>query len=332
MSKPTRSSLDQRPGKRRRQRLLWIGFILLAIAIGPFLVRRAMAPSYRVQLFSAKNPADRTVSDSISIVTYNIAHGRGPIDDNWQGTTDSKQKRIESISSLLREINADVVVLNEVDFDSTWSGGQNQAAAIAKTAGYSWRVEQRNLDFGFIYGSWTFGNTILSKFPITNAATVRYPPLKIWESWLAGSKQGVVCTITPPGRTPFRVAAVHLEHRDESIRADSAERLIQLASESPLPLIAAGDFNSSLTGFPFSETTADGKNAMDSLRKSGKFQLRPDTELESEQVTFSVPAPDRVIDWILVPPESDIESYDVIDTELSDHFPVRAVIQLPIAE
>ena len=56
-------------------------------------------------------------NSSMRVLTYNVAHGRGPIDDNWQGTAAEKRKRIHEIAKLLSESRADVVILNDVDFN-----------------------------------------------------------------------------------------------------------------------------------------------------------------------------------------------------------------------
>jgi len=159
----------------------------------------------------------------LSIVSFNIAHGRGTASSNWAEGGQPKQERIAAIAQKLKTIDADIVVLNEVDFNSTWSGGHNQAEAIAIAAGYRYRLEQRNLDFGFIYGSWQFGNTILSHYPIVDAQQIDFPPEKAWEDWLVGCKRGALATVRLTPDKTIRVGAVHLEHRSETVRAAGAD-------------------------------------------------------------------------------------------------------------
>ncbi|MFK7770196.1 MAG: endonuclease/exonuclease/phosphatase family protein, partial [Mariniblastus sp.] len=220
----------------------------------------------------------------------------------------------------------------EADFYSTWSGHQNQAEAIAISAGYQYRVEQRNLDFRFIYGSWQFGNAILSKFPLSGVNPINYPPEKHWEDWLVGCKRGVVCEVTLNEITSVRVAAIHLEHRSESVRLASAKLLGDLAKQSGPPLILAGDFNSTPSDFPNSTKTNDGDNTLDWIIESGLFEIRPDSNPTDEQYTFSSYSPRSVIDWIMIPaggkPTLSFVDYRSIDTDLSDHRPVIADIEI----
>jgi len=74
------------------------------------------------------------------------------------------------------------VVLNEADFDATWSGGINQAQWIAKHAGYPYHVEQRNYDVSLPFFKPRFGNAILSRWPILDAEQIELPAVSKWES------------------------------------------------------------------------------------------------------------------------------------------------------
>ena len=122
----------------------------------------------------------------------NIAHGRGQAGSNLDELGGPKRKRIAMIGQLIKDHDPDFVVLNEADFYSTWSGHQNQAEAIAELAGFPYRMEQRNLDFRFLYGSFAFGNALLSKTPIEQATYIEYPGVegREWEKQVCGKKGG----------------------------------------------------------------------------------------------------------------------------------------------
>ncbi len=324
--------VNRRRIRRRRRRIVACILGVLIVLVGvPYVISRVRAPSQRIRVRSL---ADEQVADraaelrSLKVLTYNIAHGRGPVDDNWEESGDAKRKRISQIAQLLKQTDADFVVINEVDFYSTWSGHQNQAEALAREAGYHDWVEQRNVDFRFLYGGLQFGNAILSRFPIVAAEEIAYPAHSAWEDWLAGRKRGVVCTLKLPGDRQLRVAAIHLEHRREINRVRGAEIIVDLARSSEIPLIAAGDFNSSLPGFPRANITADGKNAMEILQASELFRLRPQQGPQPADLTYSSAEPEQVIDWILIPASSEFDTYAVIKSELSDHRPVSATVIL----
>lgn len=266
------------------------------------------------------------------MLTYNIAHGRGATDDNWEGAASEKRKRIVEIARLIAEADADVVVLNEVDFCSTWSGHQNQAEAIALGAGFSHWVEQRNVDFRFVYGSWKFGNVVLSKFPIVDTEALEFPALRSSERVLAGCKQGVVCTLQLSQSQQIRIAAVHLEHRSEDTRVASASLITQAAESSEIPLLTIGDFNSTPSSYHNSQRCNQGQNAMDLIVESGDLELNSQKPATREQMTYPSESPTHVIDWILVPKGWRFSDYHVLSSLLSDHRPVVADVHLPVKD
>jgi len=265
----------------------------------------------------------------IRVMAYNIAHGRGATDDNWEEAASEKRKRIDDIARLIAKADADVVVLNEVDFCSTWSGHQNQAEAIALSAGYPYWVEQRNVDFRFVHGSWKFGNAVLSKFPIVDTEAMEFPALRTSEQVLGGCKQGVVCTLQLSQSQQICILAVHLEHRSEDTRVASARLIIQAAESSEIPLLALGDFNSTPSAYPNSQRSAQGRNAMDLIVESGEFELNAQEQPARKQMTYPSKSPTHVIDWILVPKGWRFSDYQILSSHLSDHRPVVADVHLP---
>ena len=330
---PQTTSPNRKPKKIFRRIIL----ALLLLGVGPYLYSRFQAPQNRVQQFDNGGDAEvqRTFDSELSIVSFNIAHGRGTASSNWAELGEPKRKRIADIAAELKQIDADIVILNEVDFNSTWSGGQNQAAAIAKAAGYRYHVEQRNLDFGFIYGSWQFGNAILSHYPVTRAQAINFPPEKNWEDWLVGCKRGALATVQLTPNTTIRVGAVHLEHRSEPVRAAGAEKLLKLGDDKAAGrLILAGDFNSTPFGFPSSRQPDGASNALDLIFESKAFHCYPESNPRPDDYTFSTMQPKSVIDWIMVArqaneqQETPFTKYSVLDTTLSDHRLLHAVIEL----
>ena len=186
---------------RRRRQLLFAISALCVVAMGPYVISRLRSTERQIRVRShpvhGPGPASNEPLATIRVLTYNVAHGRGATDDNWEGTAAEKRNRIEEIATLIADAEAHVVVLNEVDFSSTWSGHQNQAEAIARKAGFPYWVEQRNLDFRFVYGSWKFGNAVLSKFPVNGARLVGFPALRSSEQIFAGCKRP--CAFCAPG-------------------------------------------------------------------------------------------------------------------------------------
>ena len=229
---------------------------------------------------------------------------------------------------MLKEARLDVVVLNEVDFAAPWSHNVNQAAFVAREAGFPHRVEQCNYEIALPFCSVRWGNAVLSRYPIRQVSLVDYPVYSRWQALLAGKKRGVVCTIELPEGRRIRLLAVHLEHRSEPVRCRSAQMIERLRSASDLPLVCAGDFNSTHVGYPRAGRGPGGKTALTLLLEGGGFRTLPGPESgpAPEDLTFHAARPGVVIDWILVPPGWQIASKQVLPVDYSDHRPVIASV------
>lgn len=307
-----------------------ITVVVLALVFVPYLVSRLTSSSRDVQVFStALDSAATEQPESLRIACFNIAHGRGLTSSNWEGgDRKTRRGRLAEIFELLDELDADIVVLNEVDFDASWSGHVNQAELLAMHSGYPYRVEQTNLDFRVLGWTWRFGNAVLSKYPITNAQLIDLPGYSAWESILVGKKRAALCEVRVGERT-LRVMAAHLSHRSESVRVQSAEMIVKLATAGNASTIVAGDLNSTPPDYPQSESDEAGRNAIVVLDESELFRREPATlPLRNELLTFPAEQPTRVIDWVLIPRAWQFVDYRAVPTTLSDHRPVVAEIRL----
>ena len=141
-------------------------------------------------------------------------------------------------------------------------------------------------------------------------------------------KKGVVCTIKLPDTNQVRVLAVHLSHRSRLLRIDSARMIAQELGTSDLPLIAAGDFNSTRMGLSIGQTVQNDKSAMSVLLDSGVFSTLPLEKPTLDELTFSAKKPDQLIDWILVSQPGKLVSKKVHPVEFSDHRPVVGVVSI----
>lgn len=270
--------------------------------------------------------------DTLRVGCYNIAHCRGGQlgADNWDGGDhEAKLERTKQIGQLLKEVNLDIVVLNEADFSSFWSGHVDQARIIAKEAGYRYVVEQRNIDVAIPFVSLRFGNAILSKFPLSEAKFLDYPhPSRLQEIFVGGYKDGLAVTVTMPNGEQVQVIAVHLSLEGETYQYASVQMFMDMQTQSSLPMIAMGDFNSTAKGYPGHHTNANGQNCIDTLLDSGNWSTQPrGFPVNPEDYTFPSKNPTRVIDWIFISPHWRIEETIVLTSDLSDHLPVVATLK-----
>ncbi len=314
------------------RRICLATIILFLIVLVPYCFSRIASCRRRVSVHSIANlSVDHGDDSALKIACYNIAHGRGLAASNWRGgTAEERTTRLAQIADLLRALDADIVVLNEVDFDSSWSLSKNQARFLATQAGYPYWAEQRNLDFRVLFWKWRFGNAVLSRYPIIQASVIDLPEFSTVETLFAGKKRGVNCTIAVDG-VNLRILGVHLSHRSEVIRSRSAEMITEIASSDTVPTIVAGDLNSSPTGFPNSQSDTNVGNAVDILDASSLFQRRPEQPtVDPAGQTFRADQPKWIIDWILVPRNCRILDYRVESSTLSDHRPVVAELSLEL--
>ena len=308
----------------KRRWLKWMVGGLLLLVVGPYVYSRAVSPWVAVKVFEGKGEKAEANEGKFRVGTWNIAHGRGLSESNWTGETrEQRLQRLDQIAVELRQANLDVVVLNEVDFNSSWSLGINQAEYLAEKAGFAYRAEQRNMDFAVGWYRWCFGNAVLSRRPIKDVRRVQMPTLVWWEPWLVGQKQALLCSVEVENWKQVQLLGVHLEHRDEQVRVASAQMILELPQAAE-GLLCLGDFNSSPVGFPLAELNVGGDTALGNLLNSGRFCGQPITKPQPSDFTFPADRPDRVIDWILSPNQWTLTAQTVGSVQLSDHRPVWA--------
>lgn len=89
--------------------------------------------------------------DTFRIATYNIHKCKGL----------DLRTSPERITDVLREINADIIALQEVVSIENGAAFENQAAFIAESLGYNYRLGENRRHAGGAYG-----NVVLSRFPV----------------------------------------------------------------------------------------------------------------------------------------------------------------------
>jgi len=346
-SGPTPATSSGR-GRWTLRTLVGLTLLLLAVTAVVWGLGRWTADARRLHLVTPSGPSTaeggvgrgrvlRDPSDSappeprdpvrrVRVLAWNIAHGRGDLRrgwfKNWSGSDAERLARVERIAEAVRRTGADVVVLNEVDFDAGWSGGMNQAEIVAREAGYPYRVEQRNVDLQLPFVRFVFGNAVLSRLPITEARWMELPPHSRVEALLFGAKDGVVARIAT-GAEALSIVAVHLESRAAATRRAALPTIDSLRTREAAPLVLAGDFNAGLAD--------DSATVVDRLVARGWRSPRATSSPPELRPTFPTVAPARALDWVLVEPPLRVVEARVVDgvPSLSDHAPVFSVVERP---
>ncbi len=328
------------PFKRFLLALLWralrLALLVLALSLGMFVWVRAGRSARAVTLErpeSSLQPPSRA-PESLRLLTYNIAHARGPVRgaaNTDGGGPEEKRARLEAIGHRLQSLNLDLVFLQEVDFNTWWSGGVDQAAILAKSADFPYIVRQRTIDTGLpFFRRYDFGNVLLSRFPVEKIEWLRMPPYSHVEDFFAGNHDGLVAQVRIGAEQTVLIVGVHLEVRSEDVRVQAAGEIIRVQRQHEgIPVIVMGDLNSTPPPLPDSQTSASGQNTIELLESFGGFQRRP-VRGQTRPVDFTFPTqgPRRVIDWILPDRNWAFLQYEVLrDLKESDHLPVLATLR-----
>lgn len=164
-----------------------------------------------------------TLSDAgkLVAVTYNI---RGCRDDN--GIAD-----VEAIAKELQELNPDIIALQEVDQGLPRSGFVHQAEELAKRLKMNYAYSP---SINFVVG--TYGNAILSKYPIQSKQSYMLPSSREPRSLLE-------VQVDYAGK-PLMIYATHFGHTKKE-RASQMSALYEHVKQGKNnhPAILLGDFN-----------------------------------------------------------------------------------------
>ena len=303
--------------------------VILAIVLIWYSVSRIRAVNTPLSVYSFKEhitEKDSYEIDKLKFTSYNIAHGRGGEHDskNWSHKTEKELlTHLDRIAEQIITEHPDIILLNETDFSSVWSFNINQAEYIGKKCGYPYILEQKNMVISFPFYHLSFGNAILSRYPIQNEKFIDFQPYSKLEDIFVGNHDAFFCELKLPFGS-VGIFGIHFEYRSESIRVRCAELIAEMCSETEFPIIVLGDFNSTPSGLPKSSISENGKNAMSFLLDEKGF-----TSYIKEKNAYTFPSekPDRLIDWIIGKGILKFSNSKIIKSDLSDHLMVVTEIE-----
>jgi len=227
----------------------------------------------------------------IKVVTYNIRHCEG-----MDGKVDLRR-----IAAVLESLDADIIALQEVDMGNPRTLLVKQAYVLA-----------RHLGMGCVYGEalryriGSFGNAVLSRFPIKSYINHRLPAPKPQRSM-----QEVHLDVN--GQM-LRVFNTHLELNRDLRLTQIRDFIVPLIQSSCTPAIFAGDFN---------ETPDD-------LGVKYLAHCFTDSFIVNSGLlnnTFTSRNPAERIDFIFLNDGFQALDYRIQYTDASDHLPVSSKIR-----
>lgn len=287
----------------------------------------------------------------IKVLTFNIGflYGEGSEGQGYSHRgVDFYKKGLEKISSEIKDWGADVVCLQEIDFDSSRSGHVNQAQFIAKRAGYPYVAEAVSWNAHYIpfpywpiknnFGAMKSGGAVLSKFPILrNEVTLLQKPLSQpwWYNLFYLHRYFQEVTVSA-GEKNFNVVNLHLEAFDKVDRRSQILALVQKIRQGQVDLVT-GDFNmlpkSAAKRTRFVKSTDEYENdpSYELMQGSGLSEVIPDEIYaldEARYFTYPAWAPDRRLDYIWYKTGLKMMKAEVLPSASSDHLPLRASFQI----
>lgn len=257
-----------------------------------FSPRPAVWSLLALLLLSAGCRVPGGAAGALRVATWNIHHARG-LDDRVD---------IARIADELRGLDADFVLLQEVDVGVRRTDGVDIPAELARMLGMH-AAFAKNIP----YQGGEYGNAILSRWPIVEQHNRHYEMLR------PGEQRGLL-TVTVEG--PSGSLAIGCTHVDS--RKDDAERLHSvpaiLATVGARQLVAVGGDYNDLPG-----------SRMHAALCGPLVDCWLEVGTGEGGGTYPAETPKKRIDWLLRAPECGWRTVSarVVPTEASDH---RAVV------
>jgi len=341
------------------------GLILLFLLIVIFLLFQwasdsADGPGMHDGLIYSTSLVDETgipTPDTIRVMTWNIAYAHGMGSDGVGYIPKSRseyEERIQNMASLIRESNADIVLIQEIDFHASRSHKMNQLQLLSMLTDLKYAAEAVSWDAGYVpfpywppahqFGRTKSGGAVLSRYPIRENEVILHPKPD-QNPWYYNAfylfRYSQIVTVLA-GDRPFRVINNHLEAYNIENREQQALALAGIAendagSDAPI-IVIGGDMNtvpvqaSRLSDFDDDyDDDYRGDRTMTILNRMPGFREIVADSLyilsEEEFHTFPSVNPNRRLDYMFISDSLNVIDYKFITTgDLSDHLPVVATL------
>lgn len=344
----------------RSFKFLLFTLLLLIIALVAFIIWNHYPPLPSRALLGIHKitvPHEKEVGPSFTVATYNIQYGIGFQGNRLDGLERRDfYERLQRLADILIEIDADIVLLQEVDFYARKSQFIDQASFLAEKAGYPYFAEAphwRRRFFPYwnrVWGPLNHGLCILSRFPLLeNEARVFEHPKEapFYVRWLY-SPHGGQRAVAQIGTQKVALFNVHLEPWAQKTREKSVEYIKEWMAPVSTPLILGGDFNAippeapvktfyNLEDTPWfidrREWNVENDTTIRSIRELGFSEATPPKEyLANEHAAFTYPAdkPSQKLDYLFAGKGAVITKGWVFTKagDASDHLPLVAEVKL----
>lgn len=243
----------------------------------------------------------------LTIATYNICHGL-----NFEGYPNhNKMVDLETTARSASILKADILGLNEV-YNSGNAQLSKQAERLALLCNIPYHTFARAITLQYEEAA-DYGNALLSKYPIMSVETFSIVP---------DSREGdgyyedrVVLKAVVDVGIPIVVLVTHFG-LNPSEQEKMLEILLPIIDKEEGPLILMGDFN-------LHPTSPYLRSIYERLQDAAEV-------LNKRNFTFSTYEPKETIDYLFFSKHFKIQEFEVVDVRTSDHFPIKAIVELEI--
>ena len=293
--------------------------------------------------------------DELTVVSWNIHYGGGPTLEVGRGQSREEGIRhLEAIAGFIRDSEADIVALQEVDRRAIRSHDIDQLAWLQQATNLAYAAWTPTWDAGWVphpglnprtqIGRVRSGQVILSRFPLTADAHIRLPQppqrIPLYNRFYLHRHLSEVRAIINESRS-LRVINAHLEAFHVANRQEHAAEAIRTVGDDTDYTLFLGDMNctppeaalrSAFPDEPDTDMSADDTIAL--LRGiDGLTEVVPTAVYaanESAWFTFPAHAPNRRLDYIFHGEKLSLVRAEVpeFDSPASDHLPVVARFRL----
>jgi len=244
--------------------------------------------------------------DDLRVLVYNVHAGKDA----------AGKESVRRIADVVKSVDPDIVLFQEVDKGTKRSGGVDQPAEYAKLTGLHVAFG-RSLD----YDGGEYGIAVLSRWPIRRDSAVHLPVDPPQERSGGSHEPRIAMSLridAPFG--PLDLFNTHIDASGEDRwriqEIKTIQRIVKDALSGKARVLVGGDFNST----PDSPVQAE-------LRANGFHDAWPTCGV-GEGLSYPADVPRKRIDYLFLLSGFECMSARVIDADASDHRPVLFTLRI----
>lgn len=231
--------------------------LFLAYSLRPAVTEPEFPRAGILQFPGPREAPQPALPERLSVVSYNIGYGSG-VKNNKVAVADRAEvlRNLDEMAARLAELKPDLLLLQEVDFNSRRSFGIDQMRYLAEKLGMrhgayvvTWNLKYVPFPYwppSGHFGKVVSGQAVLSRFPITAQQLIEFPKPDenpFWYNWyyLDRIVQHLTIQLGPETLSLYNL---HLEAFAVATREEQLKNLGRLVKADPAEFkIAGGDFN-----------------------------------------------------------------------------------------